>query len=340
MVVETGRATYLKTIGLKSNQPVGRGFVFPYDVAFSGDGRLFVLNRGRASGVQRTRVQICTLDEDYLGEFGNGVGQDDDQFRSPVSMCFSSDDLLYITDEVANEIKVFDSSGRFVRRWGPDVGGGPTLGGPAGLAIDADGNLYISEQRSHRVHKLSPDGESILTWGEPGNGPGQLNRPWGVALDSDDNVYVADWKNDRIQKFTPDGDFLDSFGEPGYAEGQLNRPSSVVVDGDGFIYVADWGNERVQVFNPDGGFRQMLRGEATLSKWAVEWLESNLDQSRARDRSTLVIEDLPSRLRTPYHVSSQNEALFWGPVSVKLDDEERLYVTEHSRSRIQIYETN
>ena len=112
----------------------------------------------------------------------------------------------------------------------------------------------------------------------------------------------------------------------------------MAVDRDGKIHVADWGNERVQTLNSDGSFHRLLRGEATLSKWAEEWLEANPDEYNVRKSSELLVEDLPDHLRTPYHVAAQTEPLFRGPVSVKLDSEDRLYVTEHSRHRIQIYE--
>jgi len=50
------------------------------------------------------------------------------------------------------------------------------------------------------------------------------------------------------------------------------------------------------------------------------------------------VKDLPKHLTTPYHQGSQSEPIFWGPVSVKVDSEDRLYVTEHSRHRIQVFE--
>ena len=71
---------YLKTIGIKSNQPVGRGFGYPYDVAFSSDGRIFALNRERVRNPRGTRIQVFTFDEDWRGECGNGKGRGDDQF--------------------------------------------------------------------------------------------------------------------------------------------------------------------------------------------------------------------------------------------------------------------
>lgn len=153
------------------------------------------------------------------------------------------------------------------------------------------------------------------------------------------DIFVADWRNDRIQKFDHNGEFLIQIGVSGSGPGQLNRPSSVTVDGRGRIYVADWGNERVQVFDSDGTHTSVLVGEATLSKWALEWLEVNQDEFDARKNSDLKVKNLPMHLDSPYHVASQTEHLFWGPVSVKLDSQSLLYVTEHGRHRIQIYQT-
>ena len=86
-----------------------------------------------------------------------------------------------------------------------------------------------------------------------------------------------------------------------------------------------------------GGFGLKLRGEATLSKWADEYYAVNPEEKRERDRSDL-ISDLPPHLNTPYLVSSQTEPYFWGPISVKLDREQRLYVAETNRHRIQVYQ--
>ena len=169
---------YVKSIGLNSNQPIGRGFNYPYDTARSSDGRIFVLNRSGSTNHAGMRIQICTYDEEWLGEFGNGT------FRLPVAMAFDSVDLLYLTDEALNEIKVFNSDGELVRKWGSG-GNGAALDGPAGVVIDKDDNLYVVEQHSSQVHKMSPEGESLLRWGEEGAGPGQFNLPWGVTLDSD-----------------------------------------------------------------------------------------------------------------------------------------------------------
>ena len=327
---------YLKTIGIVNNGDNGRGFANPYDVVVSNDGRIFVLNRCDPARATAIRIGICNLEEEYLGEFGNGFGTGDGQFGLPVAMAFDSREQLYVTDEYLHRISIFDSSGTFLGKWGAIGSGDGELDGPAGIAIDADDNVYIADQNNSRIQKFTANGEYVTQWGGKGSGPGQFDMPWGLCA-ADGHVYVADWRNDRIQKFTGDGTFVTSFGSPGDGNGQFSRPSSVAVDADGNIYVADWGNERVQVLGPDGSFQQLLRGQATLSKWALDFLEVNPDEKETRAMSDLT-PTLPPHIESPYLISSQCEPYFWGPVSVAVDGDNRLYVAETNRHRLQIYQ--
>ena len=333
----TIQISYLKTIGIVNNGLNGRGFSNPYDLTVSKDGRIFVLNRcdpARSSGI---RVGICNLDEDYLGEFGYGYGSGPGQMVWPVAMAFDSADRLFLTDEYNQRVSVYGPDGAFLNSWGVLGSGAGEFNGPAGIALDSEDNVYVVDQHNHRVQKYTADGRYLLGWGSQGSGPGQFNLPWGLTVDCDGNVYVADWRNDRIQKFTSEGGFIAGFGQPGYGEGQFHRPSSVAVDRKGYIYVADWGNERVQILGADGGFQALLRGQATVSKWAADYFAANPEEKKEREVSNL-IPTLPDHLNDPYHISSQTEPYFWGPVSVSLDRQGRLYVTEANRHRFQVYQ--
>ena len=325
--------SYVKTIGMTSNSPTGRGFANPLDIAFTQDGRILVMNRGE---YVFSRVTICDLDEEYFGEIGSD-GEGDGQFRMPSAIAVDSKGNVYTADEYLHRITVFDSSGAFAARWGEQGSDPGQIDGPSGLAIDSDDNVYVVDQRNDRIQKFTSDGSLIAAWGESGNGPGQFNRPWGIGLDSCGNIYVADWRNDRIQKLSPDGEPVMQFGDSGQEPGQLSRPADVAVTDDGYITVADWGNERVQVFDAGGGFVRLLQGEATLSKWAEDFLAANPDEASTRAMSNLN-PDLPDHLQSHYHVASQTEPYFWGPTSVNFDSEGRLYVTESARHRFQVYE--
>ncbi len=325
--------SYVKTVGMTSNSPTGRGFANPIDLAFTQDGRVLVANRGE---YVFARVTICDLDDEYFGEIGSD-GEGDGQFRMPSAIAIDSRGNVYTADEYLHRVTVFDSSGAFTAKWGEHGSGPGQIDGPSGLAIDSDDNVYVVDQRNDRIQKFTSSGSLIAAWGEPGSGPGQFNRPWGTCLDSCGNIYVADWRNDRIQKLSPDGEPVMQFGDPGEEPGQLQRPSAVAVADDGYIAVADWGNERVQVFDADGGFVKLLQGEATLSKWAEDFLAANPDEASTRAMSDLT-PDLPDHLQSNYHVASQTEPYFWGPTSVNFDAEGRLYVTESARHRFQVYE--
>lgn len=315
-----------------NNNPVGRGFGHPVDLAVHKDGRILVLNRHDVYA----RVGVCTLDEEYLGEFGS-YGHGRGQFWLPTAVTIDNRGRVYVADEYHHNVTIFDESGNYVDTWGQYGTDKGKLNGPSGLAVDEDNNVYVVDQKNDRVHKFTSDGRHILQWGESGSKEGQFNLPWGLTLDSTGNVYVADWRNDRIQKFTHDGQFLASFGESGKANGQFYRPAKPAVDSEGYIYVADWGNERVQVLSPDGKFQVILRGQATISKWGQDFLDSNLDESTTRREANLT-PDLPPHINSAYSISSQTEPFFWGPTSVQLDAEGRLYVTETSRHRLQIYQ--
>ena len=327
--------SYLKTIGIVNNQPIGRGFANPIDVAFHPDNRrIFVLNRGAPTFA---RVGVISLDEEYLYEFGKH-GDGDGQFRLPAGIAMDSDTNLYVTDEFHNRVVVFDADGNFIKNWGAGGSGDGKLDGPSGIDIDSDDNVYIADQNNHRVQKFSKDGRFILAFGGFGSGGGQMNMPWGVDAAPDGSVFVADWRNDRIQKYSNNGQFISAFGSSGVADGQFSRPAGVEVDSDGFIYVADWGNERIQVFAPNFTHQATLLGEATLSKWANEFLAANPDEVKTRNISDLNPKELPSQYNTPHLVSSLTEPYFWGPASVNVDSQGRMFVTETSRHRIQIYQ--
>ena len=118
----------------------------------------------------------------------------------------------------------------------------------------------------------------------------------------------------------------------------MKYPSSAVIDNAGATYIADSGNERVKVIDANGYMIQTLRGEATVSKWAGEFLTSNVEENDARLSANMEIELDFLDDNDPHSESAHIEKYFWSPVSIKLDDVNRVYVTETNRHRIQVYQ--
>jgi hypothetical protein len=64
-----------------------------------------------------------------------------------------------------------------------------------------------------------------------------------------------------------------------------------------------------------------MTGDATFSKWAKMKLDANPDMWKQRE----VAHGL------------EREKAFWGPIAVEVDDQNRIFVLEAVRHRIQVY---
>ena len=326
--------TQMHPVQLQYSHTIGRaefsgpGFRAPVGVARGEDDQLYVLSRSYEARPDGKRVTLCTVGEDYITEFGRGVSTSqahadaaDGAFMWPTAIALDRAGNVYVSDEWYHRISIFTKDGNWIGKWGTPGDGDGELNRPSGLAFDRDDHLYLVDSQNHRVQKFDKDGTFLAKWGTVGNGEGEFNMPWGIAIDTAGDVYVTDWRNDRVQKFTATGHFLMSFGTSGAGEGEFNRPTGIAVDQDGVIYVADWRNERLQVFDADGSFIMQLAGEATISKWGKEKLDANAEMWQQRARA----QEL------------EREKLFWGPIAVAVDAENRIFVAETARSRIQVY---
>ena len=330
------RLKYNRTVGLCSME--GRGFYYPTDTSIGDNGTLYTVSRSIDGDTRGIRVTTYNIEEEYFGTFARN-GEEPGELIWPTAITHTKDGNVIVADEYMNRITEFDPEGNFVKILWVSESSDPGLDGPSGLAVDSDENVYVSDNNNHRIQVLDRSGGLQCSFGERGAEAGQLQHPWGLTVAPDGDVYIADWHNDRIQRFGVDGTFVRSYGEPGRRSDQLYKPASVCVDNDGYLYIADWGNEMVKVMDPEGNVVQSLRGEATESKWARAFLDINLEEAAAREKSDLETE-VGYFVNDPHEVSSHIEKYFWAPMSVKLDDGDRLYVTESNRHRVQIYDLN
>lgn len=333
MTTGTLKLRCVDTVGFTADEG-GRGFLMPTCMAIRGDGRIFVASRSNPGFPVIVGIQIVTVDHGFFGQIGT-YGRDEGQMIWPTALALDNEERLYLADDFLHRITVFDRDGGLLSTWGTkgsDVG---ELDGPSGLAFDEDDKLLVVDHRNHRIQRFTKDGLLLSTWGSFGNGPGEFNLPWGITKNSCGDIYVADWRNDRIQKFSPEGRFLASYGSSGDGEAQFHRPAGLAVDSKGNMYVADWGNQRVQVLDPDGKFLVALRGDAKLSEWSVEYLESQADEKEVRETFVPVFHvDTDDQ----HEISARIEPYFWDPVDVVLDGGGRACVLETLRHRFQIYE--
>ena len=297
----------------------GQGFWTPQDMALGPDGIVYVFNRGAEELGQRiTRV---SLDHQFLGQFGV-YGRGEGQFIWPRCIALDDEGHLFTTDDFLNRVSIFDTEGAFISCWGEAGSGEGQVNGPAGIAMDSDGTVVLVDSLNNRVQRFSHDGEYLGGFGSHGRGDGELDMPWGVCIDSSGAIYVADWGNHRVQKFDSDGNLLQKFEASISGVGALERPTSVAVDSEGDVYVTDWGAHLLQVYAADGRFIASLVGDAQQpSPWTQTYIDANPDIVKARRR-----------------VDLEPEWRFRRPVSVRVDENDSIYVLEAARHRMQIYD--
>src|SRR3989454_781338 len=195
----------------------GTGFNYPQTMCLAKGGVAFVANRGNENnfGMRVNEVKIGGPgEEELLAEFFQW-GEGDGRSTWPFGVAVDAQDHVYVSDEWHNTISVFDSSGKFLRKWGKAGSGDGELSHPAGLVCEKNGNLIVVDSGNNRLQVFSGDGKFVAKCGKGGSGDGEFNQPLGVTLDQAGNIYVADWKNHRVQKLSPQGKFMMKIGQYG-----------------------------------------------------------------------------------------------------------------------------
>ncbi len=210
------------------------------------------------------RVQKFDSSGRFISKFysiGNGVGR-----PFPTAITIDSSDNIYVAYryngydyngnyDIKNEsasIQKFDSSGRFISKFGSLGSGDGKFYYVISMTTDSTGKVYVLDY-SNWVQKFTSSGTFISKSGSYGDGNGQFYVPASITTDAYDNLYVVESGsgeiNNRVQKFTSSGVYVSQFGSYGSGDGQFKAPIAAIVDSSNSIYVVDSGNDRIQKFS-------------------------------------------------------------------------------------------
>jgi DNA-binding beta-propeller fold protein YncE len=168
-------------------------FIYPTDVAFGPEGRVYVSEYGG-----NERVGVFSAEGKFLFSFG-GPGSGVGQFQRPQAMAFSADlGELYIADACNHRIVVTDPEGRPQRALGGPGRGAGLLAYPYDVMVLEDGTLLVSEFGNNRLQRFSTGGQCLGLYGRVGSGEGELRYPWGVD-GTNEKIFVLDSGNNRVQ---------------------------------------------------------------------------------------------------------------------------------------------
>jgi DNA-binding beta-propeller fold protein YncE len=213
----------------------------PVAIAVSDDG-----NRIYVSDYGQRRVYVFDLTGQRVTRLG-----DDQRVGTPFGVALDADENLYVADQEAKVVRVFDRAGRPLRMFGEQK-----LSRPTGLAVDRKtSRVFVADstvkQRS-LVKVFDVRGEYLGSIGEGREGDGYAYFPTYLAVGDRGELYVTDTLNSRVLVFDTDGQYVRQVGERGTAWGNFDKPKGVALDTFGNLYVVDSGWSNVQIFNQRG----------------------------------------------------------------------------------------
>lgn len=160
-----------------------------------------------------------------------------DIIQYPVNDCHemvqdSKGRILLLTNEVKNNVIVYDKSGRLLQAWGHSYPGahGLTLFNENGEDV-----LFICDNARHQVIKTTIDGRELMVIDFPAGTGKYENKdqfvPTESAIAPNGDIYVADgYGKDYIMHYDSKGKLMNVFGGRGAEAGSLKNAHGICID--------------------------------------------------------------------------------------------------------------
>ena len=124
-------ATQTLKVTLQYDHTIGRaefsgpGFRNPVALARGEEDTIYVVNRSYEYRPDGKRITICTVDEEYIGEFARGVtdvgeaeaSSADGAIIWPTAIALDSEGNVYVADEALNRISIYTKDGEYLNTW-------------------------------------------------------------------------------------------------------------------------------------------------------------------------------------------------------------------------------
>ena len=206
-------------------------FTDPHCIALDADGNLLIAD------YMGSRVTRFTPDGTFLGELGNGTGEDPGQVVKPRVVALDPHGRIFVSDQKSDQprIQVFSHEGEFLKIFAPKGTRPGHILRAHGLVFDSQERLHVVDVDNMRVTVYDRDGQFVHSFGRDGTGIGEFNAPHGIAIDANDELFVVGYYG-PCQKFTSQGKFLKAFAYPDPPDGPVYF-HSIVSDQWGNVYL-------------------------------------------------------------------------------------------------------
>ena len=157
-------------------------FQYPTRVCMDDERRIIV------SDFNNHRVQVLTRDGVPMLIFGDSGPE---KLNNPVG-CVCYKNMFIVADSLNCCLKVFNSSGNFLRKIGEKGNEDGQFLRPYGVCVDQHGNILVSDKDSGHVQQFTIEGHFI------GKTVTKLTWPWGMATMPDGRILVCDFSVGKV----------------------------------------------------------------------------------------------------------------------------------------------
>jgi len=212
-------------------------FLSPMDIDTDHKGNIYV------SDSIRRFIYVFDKNGKYKHKIGTAK-----TLKRPVGIAINNkNNRIYIVDTLANNIKIYSLSGKYIGTIGKVGKNNGRFNKPTYLALDNNGNIYVSDTMNHRIQVFDKNGKYLSKFGKIGNKIGTLANPRGIDIDKNGYIYVSDTTFHTIQIFDRSGRLMLIFGGYGEDLGTFAIPEDLAIFNN-TLYVSDSYNMRLQVF--------------------------------------------------------------------------------------------
>jgi hypothetical protein len=289
-----------------------------------------------------------------------------DVATNPVNDCHemvqdSKGRIILLTNEVKNNVIIYDKAGKLLTTWGHEYPGahGLTLFNENGTDV-----LFICDNKRHQVIKTTIDGRELLVIDYPKE-TGQYTKasefvPTETAIAPNGDIYIADgYGKDFIIQYDSTGRYINHFGGKGSEAKHLSNAHGICVDLRDPLHPCLIVTSRLQNafkrFTLNGVYidtiplpgawvcRPVIKGEYLYA--AV--LQTNTQQGKESgfvtilDKNFKVVSNLggsqPKYIDHKLDEMYQTVKYFQYPHDVCVDDEENLYVAQWNSGKVYPY---
>lgn len=268
--------------------------------------------------------------------------------------------IILLTNEVNNNILIYDKSGKLLKTWGHE------FPGAHGLTLHRAGGedfLFITDTEKNEVYKTNIDGKVLLTISYPADIPAYTKKelfvPTETTVLENGEFYIADgYGQQYVMHYDANGKMLGYFGGRGDEPKNLDNAHGITIDkrkANPDLIVTDRTRNCFKRYSFDGTFmeeiklpgacvcRPVIHGDHL---YAAVLRSPDLNSERSGfvtilDKDNKVVSNIggtkPVYENGQLKEMAQAEKIFVHPHDVCVDDDGSLYVAQWNSDKVYPY---